>query len=935
MRLLLIYFLLFSSLSFAQGLEVSGTVKDSSDGKALTGANIKLEHLRNPDFSKFGTTDASGRFYFTGLNQGRYILEISFIGYEKYTDTLRLRNENSNLKTIFLKRSAIELGDVTVTGQSIPAIQKEDTIEFSSKSYKTNPDASAEDLVQKIPGITKEDGVIKAQGEEVKKVLVDGRPFFGDDPNAVLRNLPAEVVDRIQVFDQMSEQSQFTGFDDGNASKTINIVTRPERRNGQFGKLYGGYGTEDRYSGGAVYNIFNNLQRISLLGLANNVNIQNFSSQDLVGVSSGAGGGGGGRGGRGGGGGGFSPGSWGGGGASNFLTGNQDGNTRTNSFGINYSDAIGDDFRLTTSYFFNNTRNNTRQKSDKVYFSDSTVYNIYNEDYTSSADNFNHRFNGRFEYSIDTLSSLLLTPRFSVQDNSSANATDAFSGYSDGTPLTTTDNLNKTDAVAWNFSNELLYRYKFNTPGRTLSVSLNTSANDRQTDQLQDAITVRNLPAGTMTLIENRDIDNPVSGYTLGGNIVYTESVGEKGMLQFNINSSLTNSISNKKANLLNPADNTYSIFDTLRSNEYNNDYITYRPGVSYRWRDDFLNLMAGVSYHSSSLNGEQIFPYTETVNKTFERVLPSFRMQMQFSRTENLRLQYSTNISQPSVSQLQRTVDNSNPLALRSGNPDLSEEFSHRISTRYMSTNPASGTTFFAMMFMNYTQQYIGSSVTQGRGNMTLPDGTPLPAGTQLTVPENFDYSLSFRSFISGGLPVAWLKSNLNLNTGFNYSKTPGLINQSINFSHNYSISTGFSVASNFSEKLDFRFGYTPVWYKTRNELSSATGDVYFIHTGSANLNWFLLDQLFVKTDFSAYYNDGLPADTKRGYYIWNMGLGYKFLDNNRGEVRLDIFDILRQNESLSRTINELYAENRSTVVLQQYFLLSFTYTIRAFTGD
>ncbi|MBV6510536.1 MAG: hypothetical protein FMNOHCHN_00011 [Ignavibacteriaceae bacterium] len=934
MRLLLIHFFLLTVLTFSQGLEVSGTVKDSSDGKALTGANIKLEHLRNPDYSKYGTTDASGKFRFTGLNQGRYILEISFIGYEKYSDTLRLRSESSNLKTIFLKRSAIELEDVTVTGQSIPAIQKEDTIEFSSKSYKTNPDANAEDLVQKIPGITKEEGVIKAQGEEVKKVLVDGRPFFGDDPNAVLRNLPAEVVDRIQIFDQMSEQSQFTGFDDGNASKTINIVTRPERRNGQFGKLYGGYGTEDRYSGGAVYNIFNNQQRISLLGLTNNVNIQNFSSQDLVGVSSG--GGGGGRGGRGGGGGGgFTPGNWGGGAASNFLVGNQDGNTRTNSFGVNYTDAFGDDFRVTASYFFNNTDNSTSQRSERVYFSDSAVYNIYNEDYASTADNFNHRFNGRFEYTIDTSSSLLLTPRFSVQDNSSSNATVAFSGYSDGTALSATDNINNTDAFAWNFSNELLYRYKFTTPGRTLSVSMTTSANDRQSDQLQDAVTVRNLAGGLLSLTENREIDNPVSGYTLGGNIVYTESVGEKGMLQFNFNSSLTNSISNKKAHLLNPADNTYSLFDTLRSNEYNNDYITYRPGVSYRWRDDFLNLMAGVSYHSSSLNGEQVFPYTETVDKTFERVLPSFRMQMQFSRTENLRLQYSTNISQPSVSQLQRTVDNSNPLALRSGNPDLAEEFSHRLSTRYMSTDPASGTTFFAMMFMNYTQQYIGNSVTQGRGNMTLPDGTPLPAGAQLTAPENFDYALSLRSFISGGLPVSWLKSNLNLSTGFNYGKTPGRINQSINFSHTYSVNTGISLTSNFSEKLDFRIGYSPVWYKTRNELETAQSDEYFVHSGSANINWFLLDQLFVKTDFSAYYNAGLPTDARRDYYIWSMGMGYKFLENNRGEVRLDIFDILKQNESLSRSVNELYAENRSTAVLQQYFLLTFTYNIRAFTGN
>lgn len=924
--LLLLIFLSIPLL--AQEISLHGTVKDSLDSTPLAGANVMLQSIRNPEIKKFLTTDSKGGFSVASLFPGRYLLEISFIGFNKYSDTLRLRS-NTKLPDILLIKSDIEMESVTVTGEAIPAVQKEDTIEFNSKSFKTNPDANAEELVQKIPGIQKEDGVIKAQGEEVKKVLVDGKQFFGDDPSIVLRNLPADVVDKIQVFDQMSEQSQFTGFDDGNTSKTINIVTRPERRNGQFGKLYGGYGTEERFAAGGVYNIFNNQQRISLLGLSNNVNMQNFTAQDLVGVSSGGGGRRGGGGGRGSfGGGGFPGGGFGGNAASNFLVGNQDGNTRTNSFGINYSDELSQSFKFTTSYFFNYTNNNTEQLTNRIYFSDSASYNFYDEADNSASQNYNHRFNGRFEYEIDSASSLLFTPRLSYQDNSRQSRLNAVSSTSENALLSAAGNIYNSDANAYNFSGDLLYRYKFALQGRTLSLSLNSSSNNREfTARQTDTYYGAGAPSPELTRTES-----PVDGYSAGTNIVYTEPMGDAGIIQLNLNSSFSGSSSNKKLYNVDMATGMDTSLNQFSSNEYTNTYITYKPGASYRYRDELFNIMAGITYHTSSLDGDQVYPYTELVEKNFSALLPMLRVQLQFSRSSNLRFQYNTSINQPSVSQLQRSIDISNPLSLKTGNPNLVEELGHRVMLRYMNTSVEDGSSFFAMMFFNYTDNYIGNTVITKNGSPYLPPGYILSPGTQFTLPINFDYSYSIRSFLNVGYPVAFLKSNMNFSFGAGYSKTPGLINTTENFAGTYSITSGITIASNFSEKLDFRIGYNPSWLTSKNTAQQNLDDEYIVHTASGNINWFLIDELFIKSDITLYYNTGLPENTKRDYYLWNIGMGFKFLPENRGELRLDMIDILKQNESLNRTITETYIENRSTQVLKHYFLLTFTYNIRNF---
>ncbi|MBK6633101.1 MAG: TonB-dependent receptor [Chitinophagaceae bacterium] len=342
-----VFFSLVTVMGYSQDISLKGKVTDKDDKSPIVGATVKLVSLRDSTQIKLVITDKAGNFSFNNLNASGYRVYISFTGYEKVEQRINLQASNKEPIPFAIGKVATDLGDVTVVAKAAPARQKGDTTEFSASQFKVNPDATAEDMIKKLPGITvARDGTVTAMGEQIRKVTVDGKDFFGDDATAALKNLPATVIDKIQVFDRLSDEAQLTGFDDGNSVKTVNIVTKSGIKNGQFGRIYAGYGTDNRYTAGGNVSFFKGDRRISLVGNFNNINQQNFASQDLLGVTSSGGGGrgGGGRGGFGGGG--------------DFNVGQSSGISKTNAFGINFSNVYQKKLTLTGSYFFNNSTNN-------------------------------------------------------------------------------------------------------------------------------------------------------------------------------------------------------------------------------------------------------------------------------------------------------------------------------------------------------------------------------------------------------------------------------------------------------------------------------------------------------------------------------------------------------------------------------------------------
>lgn len=435
--------LLLPLILVAQGrVAVSGTVTDKNTGEPLPSATVSIAPSSDRDAKKYTSTDLDGKFLFKSVSYDSYVLEVTYVGYKSDEKRLKVTDKkDSYIITFKLDENALMLGEVSVQGRATRAEQKGDSLFYNAEAFKVMQGSSAEDLLSKMPGIVVEGGTIQAQGEDVKKILVDGKEFFEGDVNLAIKNLPSDVISSIEVFDKKSEQAEFTGFDDGEEVKTINIITKGGYRQGTFGEVSAGYGTEDRYKVNGNINFFNDDRRISVLGMSNNVNQQNFSQEDLAGVMSSSAKGGG-RGRRGGGGGGGRGGSGGGGNTSDFMVGSMGGITSTNGVGLNYVDKWGEKVNITGSYFFNQSENLTQQRTEREYFESVLSGMTYDEYQEKTMENWNHRFNMKLDYRISDRISLQFRPTLSFQNNDNVSVLDGQNMISGQTDTETHTNTN-------------------------------------------------------------------------------------------------------------------------------------------------------------------------------------------------------------------------------------------------------------------------------------------------------------------------------------------------------------------------------------------------------------------------------------------------------------------------------------------------------------
>ncbi|MGG9972805.1 outer membrane beta-barrel protein [Ferruginibacter sp. SUN002] len=920
----------FVSLVFAQDITLTGKLIDNTDKTPVVGSSIRLKSNNDSGVVKTVITDSKGEFTFTGLNPTSYTLTTSNLNYENISQKIVLQASNKQPIVIPVTRLAATLEAVTVVGKVAPVKQKGDTTEFTASQYKVNPDATAEDLIKKMPGISVDaSGNVTTLGDQVKKVTVDGRDFFGDDATAALKNLPAEVIDKIQVFDRLSDQAAFTGFDDGNSVKTINIITKKGMANGQFGRVYAGYGTDNRYTAGGNVNLFKGAQRISILGMFNNINQQNFSSEDLLGVNSSSSSGGGGRGG---GGGGNRGGNFGGGG-NNFLVGQTNGISKTNAFGINYSDQWSKKVDVTGSYFFNNSNTGNNQNSNTQYFIKGANDQFYDETNTSSANNFNHRLNLRLNYKIDDKNTLTFTPSISFQKNSSYRTNEG-TRYVTATNLVSTANSStRSDRSGYNSSNSLLYRHAFAKKGRTISLNLTAGYNDREGDVYLNSNN-KYYTGGSVYLdtTTNQFTDQLVNGNNYAANISYTEPIGKKGQLQFSYSPSVTNNKSDQRVFRFDDVTDKYSELDTAYSNKFDNKTISHTTEAGYRVGDKDNMFNVGVSYRYLELNSDQVFPNVLSVNKNFNNVLPNLMWRKKISPKSNIRLFYRANTNTPSINQLQNVIDNSNILFLRAGNPDLKQQVSNTIGGRYTFNNTQKSTSFFANIFVQQADNYIANATYIAAADSLLDNGIVLYKGSQLSKPTNLDGYISLRSLLTYSMPLSFIKSTLNLSGGVSYSKTPGLVNSVSSVSNNYTYNTGVVLASNISQYIDYNLSYNVNFNNTKNSINSALNTNYVSQNARLQVN--LLDKKgwFLQNDVSNATYSGLSSGFNQSYWLWNAAVGKKFLKNQAGELKLSVFDLLKQNQSITRTVDPTYIEDVRNQVLQQYFMLTFTYKLKSF---
>ncbi|MEP2026817.1 outer membrane beta-barrel protein, partial [Reichenbachiella sp.] len=866
-------------------------------------ATVLMVNIKDSTQSKYTISDIEGRFLVENLSRAFYKLQIQSLGYVPYTQILRVQGVDANIGTVGIDPDIKTLDDVEIQGFIAPVEKKGDTIQYNAEAYKVNPDANATDLVSKMPGIVVDQEGVSANGESVQQVLLDGKRFFGQDPLLSLNTIPAEIVDKVEVFDQQSERSQFTGVDDGNTVKTMNVVTKEDKRNGQFGNAYAGYGTDNHYKAGATINSFNNDQRTTIIGMTNDINQQNFSSEDLAGISGQRRG--------------FRP-----GGGGNLMVGTQDGITQTNAAGINFSDDWGAKGTIEGSYFFNQSFNdNDQQTNREIFQGDSTQY--YLEDLDSYSENLNHRLRARLTYNINEDNKLVYKPNISYQDNQSVQNTIAGTSNENSELINSTNNDFLSQNTAFNFNNEFSWQHKFEKIGRSMMVEIetqnkNTDRENYYNDTVQDSV--------TQYLTD--ELENMFST-----KIEYSEPVGLTGQLSGSYKIAYSQRNSDIRTYYIDPDSEEKSLSDQL-SNNFESKYVVHQPEVSFTNNNMGKFMRFSLAYQYATLDNHQLSSETLNTTNSFHSILPTAMGKID-TKNGDIFLRYSTSTSAPSVSQLQNVVNNTNPLFISLGNPDLDQSYSHNLMVRWSEPNPDNNRTFNNFTRISATQGYIGSQTTFLNQDSVLSSGVNIQKGTQISQPKNFSGYWSVSNNTTYSLLVEKLKSNVNLSLGLSYQRIPGETYGISNIADSYTAQTRVAFVSNISENIDYNLYYQISGNQTVNSFQENSNASYYTQTIGLKSNLIFWKGLVFRNNvFFEKYN-GISDSFNSNYILWNMSVAKKFMKNKQAELELSVFDLLGQNQSFSQTVSAGYVEEVRTEVLQRYFMLTFAYQLRRFKSN
>ncbi|MBR5454870.1 MAG: TonB-dependent receptor, partial [Rikenellaceae bacterium] len=677
-------------IAAAQSGSITGRIIDATTSEAILGAVVEVVTAKDSSSVKVVASGLEGRFSTSGVPSGEYMLRVRYLGYK--SPDLRFKVE----------KGKAELGDVKVTpGISIETVVKEvealrttqngDTLIYNADAFKVTKDATVEGLLKKMPGVEVSGGEVKAQGETIKKILVDGKEFYGEDVKSAISTLPAEAVKNIEVFDKLSDNAEFTKQDDGESYKAINIVTKINVRKGQYGQFSGLYGLglgkqnkwENYFMGGGYLNINNNDARVSINAMANNMNVRRYNENDLLGAVAASGGSG--------------------------------GVAHTGNIGVNYNDTWGkkDEVQFSGSYGFNISNTTNERITDRDYFADSVTQNLYSKLYqvgATSSRNYNHNLNANIKAKIGEVAQLRVRPSFSYQYNASASQT-----TSTYTPTKSLDQLvqevlnshSNRLSSGWSSGLNVNYNHKISDkPGRALNANFNGSYSRNngdgnslsQTTNLPDSVGMASPLYGNY--FKNQEWLQDSYSYNIRGGLTYTEPLTKEMSLSVNYEVQYRYSDADKKTYLgeWNPADSTwiYSVeFDPEYSNTQNSGYLINRIGPGFNYSKSGTNINLRVYYQNAVLSGERQFPQEVHFSpRAFNDVTYSANFRIKINNTNNVRIRINSSTNNPSINNLQDVVDISNVQAVSSGNSALKPSYSHNMFAHYIRSNIEKGRT-------------------------------------------------------------------------------------------------------------------------------------------------------------------------------------------------------------------------------------------------
>jgi hypothetical protein len=905
--LLMLLMILFSPMAFAQqsGVNVTGSVVEQGSDTPIEQATVRLLNVKDSAMVRGVVSSRNGSFTLKNVKKGSYLLHITFIGYDPLYQPLQITGKKNpvNVGKLELSDGAIELGEAVVIGKAPEVTVRNDTVEYNADSYKVTEGSVLEDLLKKMPGVEVDsEGKITVNGKEVKKVMVDGKEFFSDDPKVASKNLPAKMIDKLQVLDKKSDMAQMTGFDDGEEETVINLTVKPGMKQGWFGNAYGGYGSKDRYEGNAMVNRFVNNDQITFMGGTNNTNNMGFS--DLASTMfSGMGGGGGRRGG-------FGAGS---------------GITSSGNAGLNFSKEFKPDkLTLGGNTRYSHSDNDARSKSDRqnILPGDSSSYDNSEAMSRTKSDNFGVDF--RLEWKPDTMTQLIFRPSFSLSHSMNDNFSDATTLDNERDTVNTNKSNNYSESNGYNLNASIDFSRKLNNKGRVFSATLSGGNSDSYSDGMNrsDIVYFNQTDALKNSIIDQRSrYDN--KGFNYRAYVSWVEPIGHNNFIQ------ATYSISQRKQEALKnvynqDADGIYNVLDSAYSQSYRNNFISQRASLSFKSQRAKFNYTIGLNLDPSYSSSENFVGDT-TLSKITRKVVnlsPMAQFNYMFDKRTNLRIMYNGRTSQPSMTQLQPVADISDPTNITIGNPDLNPRYTNNVFIRFQQFTPEKQRAFMIMANGSYIINDIVSYTSYNQ-----------ETGVKTTTYKNVNGNYSGNVRMMLNTPLKNKKFSINSMTMASFANSNGYINEEKNTNRNLILSErgGIDFRSSY---LDLGVNGNIRYNATSNSLQKENNQNTFNYGAGGYTTIYLPLNFKIESDVNWSTNSGYGDGFKQNEVLWNASASKSFLKNNQGTLRFKIYDILQQRSNISRSVTASYIQDSEYNTLGSYFMVHFIYRFSIFKG-
>jgi hypothetical protein len=911
--LLFALLMLMGASSIAQSFSVSGKLQDSMNVKPVVFATVSLISKSDSILRTFTRTNQSGEFNLTVNKPGNYIILIAHNLFVDYVEDIELTesNKDKNLGSINMFQRGQLLKEVFIKNSAAIKI-KGDTLEFLADSFKVKEGAMVEDLLKVMPGIqVNKNGEITAMGEKVEKVLVDGEEFFGDDPTVATQNIQSKVVEKVQVFDKKSDQAAFTGFDDGEEQKTINLKLKKDMNKGAFGKVELGGGWEDRWKNQAMINAFKDKRQFSVYGLMSSNGETGLGWEDRN-TYTGSGGGmqmdedGG-----------F---MW------NFSSddddvsfgrGGTEGITKAWTGGARYANKWNENkHQLNVNYSFGRIN---RVKKETSFTQNLFPGNTYlTRDTANSFSSRNtHRISGKYTWNPDTSTSIIynLNTRLSFNENESFNATHNITNNE--LPISSSARTNTSTSTTTRVSNNLVVNRKLNKPGRTVSLNTSYVYTNNDADGKLDGGNTYTLAGNPLSeKLDQKKVQGQLTDY-FNADISYTEPIGKKFLAKVLYGYSIDGSNSEKSTLIKNSSvDETYGTRIDSLSSDFDSYVQGHTVGAELKLNEKKYNSTVGLRARYSIFHQEDL---VRNLNYDYNRInlFPSLRFNYKFDQFSRLTFNYSGSTRQPSITQLQPVQDNSNPLEIYIGNPNLKIGYNQSFNVNYFNYKVLSSRSIYTGLNFSNSFNNIALNRTFDELGRTINQYVNLQGG----------YNATLWGGIQTKIPKTELTGKLNLNGNINHA--PNIFNNVKGITNSYSITFSPGIQYNKEEKIFLDVNIGAMYNNSKSSIQRSASIQFLSFVPSASVTYYLPFNLEFNGEADYQYNPPVgPYANSFSRLLLDAGLSYRMLKNKNLTWSLSIEDMLNQNRGYERNTTNNFNTERNYMTLGRYWMAGLVWT-------